>query len=329
MNMPKEAVLTGAMTFGGPGCPVQGFIWKGLGVVWDIYKIITEIRTRNKSRDETLQQLFRLSGITQVWPGRDHPLAPTGGAPHLDNVVAVEALRGFFQKDLKQDDDRADVDPSINLICVGGTADNPMLAEALEYEWTEDGPIRSKQPLIKLPIEEQPLESREKVWRMVAGKRYQVLNYWFQSPHCPLTPYVVDGELQNDYLVITRIPNLLSLSGFINGAEMLMIQGGHGVGTQAFSLVVNNLSLEDLKKINAEREGHPYYQTYFKIPKLEIRNDWQLPTGVEYLYGSTFPIEVDRYRVLEQFRKRQSTHPIVKTLESESGSETDGRSETH
>jgi hypothetical protein len=293
----QEVVLVGEMLFGAPGT-AGGFIWSPLVKVlewWDI----------SKERKDLLRQIFALSGVTQVWPGRDHPLAPKGVGPHPDNMVATKALRPFFQSNLIELPDRAALNPSMNLICVGGTMDNPFVAQALEYQQTRDGWVRKKDPLLTLDIEEVP-EKQPQVWRIVEGKRYQVPNCSFKSPWGTLTCYAPGGEPQTDWLIITRIPNILSLDNFVGGAQILIIQGGHGVGTQAFKLVAKRLSLDHLKGINSEREGGEYYQICFKIPQIDIRKGWQVPARIEYLPRRTRPIAVDTERIKRELERGES-----------------------
>ena len=71
-----------------------------------------------------------------------------------------------------------------------------------------------------------------------------------------------DGWLKRDFLLISKLPNIISSRASHNGSYGIVVEGSHGTGTRALTLLINNEEmLSDLKnKVNDNRHWQALYR---------------------------------------------------------------------
>lgn len=163
-----------------------------------------------------------------------------------------------------------------DIIAMGSPVSDPVARLNMEYEgesrYTQR---RNSDPLIDLPITYEigfSLRTGEgaPVKRYVAGKQHDKPNTTLRIEGEFLPPPKLDrnGWLQSDYLLITRMPNILNRKAFFSSSEVLIIGGTHGVGTEAIDLLVNDVNL--LKDVVHQRGDAHYFQAL--IPILDVEH---------------------------------------------------------
>lgn len=143
--------------------------------------------------------------------------------------------------------------------------------------------------------------------RYVAGEIREMPNWALRKGSELIPPPILGkgGWIESDYLLITRIPNILSQQAFVSGGELLIIGGTHGIGTEAIGLLLKDTAR--LTRIQNDRGSSTYYQIL--VPVTQVNNVFDgvrmhsLP--VELGDPMTEPVVVDLEKVLEQWTKRK------------------------
>lgn len=182
------------------------------------------------------------------------------GNDWVDNVIITQNL-------LNIDTDR-------DIIAIGSPVSDFLSKVLLEYEGMGYGLNRKKKSLIQLPFEyimNQELVdfSVAPARRFVAGVEKTMPNWRMKERGRFLPPPRLDnrGWIQTDYLLITKIPNILTRKAFLSGRQALIVGGTHGVGTYA---IRNLLSRADiLAELWKNIYDKPYYQILIPIPEIE------------------------------------------------------------
>jgi hypothetical protein len=136
--------------------------------------------------------------------------------------------------------------------------------------------------------------------RYVAGQERDMPNWTVRNGNdlLPAPKLGKDRWLQTDYLLITRIPNILSRPAFASGGELLIVAGTHGIGTEAIGLLLRDL--DKLSKIQIGRGNSPYYQCLVPITGIDHSFDGVRMHSVPTRIGEprTVPLAVDVERIV-------------------------------
>jgi len=161
-----------------------------------------------------------------------------------------------------------------DILTIGCPISDLVSREALEYSGSQYHLKRNKNPKLILPIEyvldKDDVGSEHFMCkRFVTGMEKQMPNWTISIDGNQFPPPRTDrdGWLQSDYLLITRMPNVLSPVAFYSGKEILIIGGTHGIGTEAINLILNNE--EYLEEIYRQTKSYKYYQILVEVDKVK------------------------------------------------------------
>jgi hypothetical protein len=86
------------------------------------------------------------------------------------------------------------------------------------------------------------------------------------------------GELQDDYLLVTALPRSA------NGRERIIVFAGlHGPGQKATNILLCDPPGSQLRAIERQIEGEPFYQTLFHVPLRKDNNGEFVPKQIELI----------------------------------------------
>jgi hypothetical protein len=233
-----------------------------------------------------------------------HPLY-TPGELHPDNKAALTAAGAEVLALDPTPSDRLHVQATDNSLLLFGSPTSEGLSRLVFGYSPADGVeglVRSEVP-IDLPYawELDPSElGSGRVGRFVAGKGLVERPPWWirdlrkrsGKSRDDLTP-VADSEdlITTDFLLITRVPNFLSLDAQRRGRFLVSIGGAHGTGTRAVQLLLKDKrkmqkTIELLKEKHRLATGRvggvpSAYQLLFRVHPIVHRNGQSIPTGLE------------------------------------------------
>lgn len=194
-----------------------------------------------------------------------------------------------------------------DVIAIGSPTSDPVAKRNLEYV----GPARyhlrrSATSLIDLPI--TYLLDQDEVGygdvlakRFIAGEEREMPNWTLRIGEEVLPPPKLghDRWLRTDYLLITRMPNLLSRRAFFSGSEVLVVGGTHGTGTEAIELLLHDIEL--LSDIALKRKGAAYFQAMLPVSEIshDLDGDWMHTKPISLGDPIVFPVTVDVERIVQ------------------------------
>jgi hypothetical protein len=245
-------------------------------------------------------KLFATGGYTQLLPGHDNPLQP---GLHPDDKWTCDQWKNIFPGTAEYVDS-IDYDANQHIFCLGSPQSNAVALHHLQYERQKDGSIERLKNVrfsshfeYYFPsLEKSELEKQPRIKRYVGGKLSERPPYLMKIK-TPLpgkittgnksTNWDGDGWLSEDWLVLSKVPNLDKPGKFV-----IIVGGLHGPGTKASAFLLKKLPLEVLREINDQREGQPYFQSLFHIQAiLHDHNEYESrPTTVEHC--GTLPLDV-------------------------------------
>jgi hypothetical protein len=166
-----------------------------------------------------------------------------------------------------------------NIIALGSPMSNYLSRIVLQYENMTGGPTdgftrTGHNPLFHLPFEyifdAKYLRKEFLMTRRFAGKReHQVPNWSIRdmSVGKVLCPQVdSDGTLKTDFLLITKLPKILSSDAYDRGEEIIIFGGTHGIGTKAIDLLFQDETI--LSAIEKKVRNTPYWQALIEIERI-------------------------------------------------------------
>ncbi|NOU46928.1 MAG: helix-turn-helix domain-containing protein [Bacteroidales bacterium] len=163
-----------------------------------------------------------------------------------------------------------------DIIAIGSPTSDEVALKVFDFSGERYSLIKNKNSIIELPI--NFILNKEAIdYPNSFGKRF-VAGVEKKMPNWPIT---IEGELlfpkttnegwlMTDYLLITRVPNILSKRSIVLGREIISIAGTHGVGTEAIGLVLNDLNL--LKILNKNITSR-YFQILIPVLSIEHFED--------------------------------------------------------
>lgn len=261
--------------------------------------------------------LFGTQRDIRFLAGADHPKF---NSVHPDNLSTIAPLinRYFDGCHLISREDTqlifsSSIDTSLGI--VGGAPSSIPAQLILGYE-----PIDDKNPTLGLKLIDNPLfqfvydfvyDARKlpKVRRFINGDIHEVPNWSLEDTRSDrtnrlLSPAYKDGNLISDYLLITVLPNILSLKSYEEGKRIVLIMGTHGVGTLAALDVFANYDAVNLLARNSRE--YLYWQALIKINNISISAETgtSIPVDIDYEHISVEPVRFNRRVLMDGFVER-------------------------
>lgn len=278
-------------------------------------------------RQLQLLEQERLASIERLFGGL-YSFSWSAGLTHLiqdygitqfqqsSNVIASVSLgaalglqgRDWLNKAIYTGDLPGPVRIDGDIIVVGSPTSDAIAKTSFEYSGARYELKRAVDPLIELPItyildKEELGDGEVLLRRYVAGEEKEMYNWALRMGKEVLPPPKLGANqwLQTDYLLITRIPNLMSRKAFLDGAEILIIGGAHGTGTEAIGLLLKDAKL--LSRIETQRQNAPYFQILVPIVEIVHAFDGVRKHTMPVRLGDpvTKPISVDIDRLLSKW----------------------------
>lgn len=283
-------------------------------------------RVEDQRQLQLLEQ-ERLASIERLFGGL-HDFSWSAGLTHFikdygitqfqesSNIIASISLgaalglqgRDWLDKAIYTEDLPGPVCIDGDIITVGSPTSDVIARASFEYSGARYELKRAVDPLIELPItyilDKDELDGGEVLLRRyVAGEEKEMYNWALRMGKDILPPPKLGTNrwLQTDYLLITRIPNLMSRKAFFDGAEILLIGGAHGTGTEAIGLLLKDAKL--LSRIEAERQNSPYFQILVPIVEIVHGFDGVRKHTMPVRLGDpiTKPVSIDIERLLARW----------------------------
>jgi hypothetical protein len=244
--------------------------------------------------------------------GYDHPKV---SGIHPDNLAALTQVRNIIDPKccdiIEFKDNVGRVNDEGNIICIGGPVSSRTSRAALEYELVRNqvgciGISRSTKPKIELPFEyalEDVRSCESAYW--LARTRHIVPNWSIKSnsPEMYVDPPELDRDrkLMSDYLLVTRIPNILNLNAFLAGKKILIIGGCHGIATRSLQSIVDDAEIQD--RIRSGLGGAKHFQILIRM-RVRHADRSQESEGYRYECVAALPLDeyMDRAQIIERLR---------------------------
>jgi len=263
-------------------------------------EVYSRIRRRfafRKERVELIRNLFLDQGEFLFHPSSDYvaansqitPPHPQIGYPH--DVAALLSFDPFLpgetkiQKSLLFD---GSLTPTSRVICAGSPKANKLSRKYLPSIAVQRDGNRvsqyqtciSEDRLTYVFGEDFYAPTVDVVSMMYGGKRVPKTRkiIWHRKGKnlllwSPLG-YELGGKLNADFLLVSRLPRTKT------GGDILVFAGGHGSGTQAISLLLNQLPPSQLKDITDIVGGEPYFQFVLEVSDFSHSADGTLAARV-------------------------------------------------
>ncbi len=212
--------------------------------------------------------------------GQTAPPYTARGYPH--EVRALRAFTPFFPEESRYQETLffpSSLEGSSRLICTGSTKTNNMVRKYLPSLEFKDGKARQQYasflrtedltylfgedlsaPMVEVVSMMSPGATKPKTRKMIWKWRAAGdLDTWQPKN------YMSGKSLNSDFLLISRLPRTSV------GGDILIFAGGHGAGTEAVTLLLNQLPLSQLRDLVDQLQDKPYYQ--FVIEVTEVRHE--------------------------------------------------------
>ena len=250
-----------------------------------VSRIVEKAKSELKDPEYKTDLIFSLFGDLRsnsaFTPGTAHYLFPR--KMHPDDMIAgavLEKVGSLGINNLKMVDNFIDLeDLGGTIVALGSPMSNYLSRSILTYDYVsdnpEDGMKRDKEKsFFELPFEYVMDSNRLRssgaiAKRMLKGKTHTVPNWsiWSANNDMLHVPKVRDDcLLENDYLLITVLPNIFAKEAYEAGNRTIIIGGSHGVATKSIDLLFRD---EDLLKILKDKSrASPYWQALFEIDQI-------------------------------------------------------------
>jgi hypothetical protein len=296
----------------------------GFVYIWSKYKESVVQKNTENLRKKIIKQIFGHSDNYSLSVGLEH-FAETYGLENFlrsSNVKASFTLGSYLN--IKEEDwfknanftDNPPREISIdnNITAIGAPQSDPISKQYLEYSGLSRLELkRVKDPLINLPVEycvdkNEPYISSSLSKRFVGGIEKSIYNWTLKLNGKLLKPPELDKNrwLKADYLLITRIPNFIIGNALLRSADVLIIAGTHGTGTESISLLLEDI--DKLQKISNDINRRTSFQILLPVTQVDhVEIDGEKRTiPVEIGNPQVFPVEIDYEKLLNRFLKGNS-----------------------
>jgi hypothetical protein len=265
--------------------------------------------------DLNSETIFRLSDSHPIYANGQVPAADVAAFSCLvDPAFAVQ----YGDPSMYLEDD-PELDAECDLILFGSPESETLTRALLGYKHDTSGVLTYVETV---PLAYRWLEDPSKVsvycLQHRPGGAIAVRPNWplvATSPEFREYPKLRNGWLDEDYLVITRVPNFVSDRARQAGRAILSIAGLHGIATRSIGLALADEAIvQDLLDLVSR---HPWFQVVIKVTAISHgdTNTGSLPTRVE-LYR-TCALDLSE-QVLESASKKfaalligESSSPIL------------------
>jgi hypothetical protein len=176
-------------------------------------------------------------------------------------------------------------DVNASLFCAGGPVSNQASRLALQYRLIDPanpalGLFRIKEPVFNLRYE-YICNSDKLAWsdsQRIQGLTHEVPDWSILDTLSGRPLFRPPGVL--DYLIITMLPQMLDASGYEHGHKLVIVAGGHGIGTLATVPLLRNE--EAVRKLLELTKDYEFWQALIPLTG----------TATE-LSSSTIPTRID------------------------------------
>lgn len=196
-----------------------------------------------------------------------------------------------------------------DILVVGSPVSDPVAKLNLEYVGTSKADLkRIANPMIDLPITytirlNENKQSNLTVRRYLAGEEVSSGNSSIELDGKILEPPQTDSSnwLKTDYLLLTRMPNILSKKAFVNGSEVLIVGGVHGVGTEGIKMLLESDDL--LASISEQLGNSRYFQILLPVIDIDhgVVDGFRHSTAVKLGKPVVRKIEIDADKLFSRW----------------------------
>jgi hypothetical protein len=266
-------------------------LWEGLS------KIRRGIVFR-KERVELVRHLFFDQGEFLFHPGSDWMPAkgqvspPTVAIGYPHDVTALWSFEPYLPGTTKTEEwplFESQLTPTSRLVCSGSPKANRFTrlflpSIAVQADGSRESQYQTSIPQNRLTYVfgedlAKPMVNVVSMMQMgtLQPKTRKLVWRRHGSDLLPWSPpgYEKDGMLNRDFLLVSRLPRTKA------GGDILMLCGGHGAGTQAVSLLLNELPPTQLRYLTDIVGGQPYFQFVLEVSELSHNADGTTPGKVE------------------------------------------------
>lgn len=237
-------------------------------------------------------QLFGIEGKVGLRPGGE--LTQFGNRIHPDDQETLFYLTGLINSPKLKAQAKwiAIPDPAYNLICLGGPVSNAVTRQNMGFQRKGDEFLKLRDYPIDFPFSFDLSRKFAQITKRYAGGRVHKEYGWpIITSSGVIESKTRLGWLDEDYLIVTRMPNLSNESAWRKGKDLLIISGAHGTGTRALELLFGNQ--EALKAIVNDVGDARYYQSFLKIPNIDhdAKQHDSFPLDIEHIKSEALPID--------------------------------------
>lgn len=208
-----------------------------------------------------------------------HPLY-TGGVVHPDNQAALTATGADVLQTTDGRDDLVSVDPATRSLLLFGSPTSEGLSRIIfgyEAMAEAEGLIYTDTPFdlaYRWELSPDRADSGVELGRFVRDRGLVKRPPWGIKGLRTNTPDFVptgqDNMLMDDYLLITRIPNFLSVEAALTNQFIVSFGGAHGTGTKAVGLLLKDRPLlariaQELRSKQTRESGRSEMPKAFQI----------------------------------------------------------------
>lgn len=226
----------------------------GFKILGTLGKLVRERRAASRAASAARDLIgIRRADLYSYRVAMNHPLHARG-EPHPDDragfcsVADADVARAIARGRLDEVDE-VSVRLDDGLVLIGSPEAEAVTRLVFGYvQYASGQGMRYVGDTIDLPYrwQEDPGEVRADCARYVPGRGLVVRPNWpiiAQVDRHPRTMFPTtrnDGLLENDFLLITKVPNFLTVEALHSGRSIISIAGSHGTGTRAIDLVLRS-----------------------------------------------------------------------------------------
>ncbi len=264
---------------------------------------------RQGERHELVRQLFLNRGDFLFHPGTDwrpaagQPQAPYVGRGYPHELHAIRAFVPFVPEKAAYQETLffpSNLTVSRRLICTGSPKTNGFARTYLPSVSLSNDEARQqyrtflRPDAVKYIFGEDLVAPKVKVVSMMeAGRLAEKTRklIWTWKGSSDLRPWrpkgYLDGEkLRSDFLLLSRLPRTAA------GGDILIFAGAHGAGTEAVSLLLNQLHIKQLRELVDILQGAPYFQFIVEITQVKHLSTGTIPKQIR-LCEDLPPVRLD------------------------------------
>ena len=276
---------------------IKAHLSLGIKMVGEGYSRFRRKIAFRKERIELIRHLFLDQGEFLFHPSGDYVIAsgqvtpplPEIGYPH--DVAALLSFEPYLPGERKVQDSllfEGRLTPTSRLICAGSPKANKLSRKYLPSIAVQRDGNRGAQYLTCISEdhlayifgEDFSAPTVDVVSMMYGGKQVPKTRklIWHRRgsdlrPWSPLG-YELGGKLNADFLLVSRLPRTKA------GGDILVFAGGHGSGTQAISLLLNQLPASQLRDLADRLSGESYFQFVLEVSELSHSADGTLAARI-------------------------------------------------